>query len=66
MVVSPAVLAHDVSARAGDYHREYSLHGSYSLCESERSDVISVLKSSIEYSFVFLECLMEPVILINS
>ena len=35
------------------YHREYSADGSYSLFQFEGSDVISVLKNSIEYSFVF-------------
>ena len=33
------------------------LDGSYSLFQFERSDVISVLKNSIEYSFVFFKCL---------
>ena len=36
-----------------NYHREYSLYGSYSLFQFEGSDVISVLKNSIEYSCVF-------------
>ena len=41
------------------YHREYSPYGSYSLFKFEGSDVISVLKHSIEYSFVFCKCLLE-------
>ena len=41
-----------------NYHREYSPYGSYSLFLFERSDVISVLKNSIEYSFVFFKCLL--------
>ena len=41
-----------------DYHREYSSYGSYSLFQFEGSDVISVLKNSIEYSFVFFKCLL--------
>ena len=36
-----------------NYHREYLPDGSYSLLQFERSDVISVLKNSIEDSFVF-------------
>ena len=40
-----------------NYHREYSPYGSYSLFQFERSDIISVLKNSIEYSFVFFKCL---------
>ena len=43
-----------------NYHREYSSYGSYSLLQIERSDVISVLKNSIEYSFVFFKCLGKP------
>ena len=43
-----------------NYHREYSPYGSYSLFQFEGSDVISVLKNSIEYSFVFFKCLFEP------
>ena len=41
-----------------NYHREYSPYGSYSLFQFEGSDVISVLKNSIEYSFVFFKCLL--------
>ena len=41
-----------------NYHREYSPYGSYSLFQFQRSDVISVLKNSIEYSFVFFKCLL--------
>ena len=40
-----------------NYHREHSPYGSYSLFQFEISDVISVLKNSIEYSFVFFKCL---------
>ena len=40
-----------------NYVREYSPDGSYSLFQFERSDVISVLKNSIEYSFAFFKCL---------
>ena len=42
-----------------NYHREYSPGDSCSLFQFERSDVISVLKNSTEYSFVFLKCLFE-------
>ena len=42
-----------------NYHREYSSYGSYSLFQLEGSDVISVLKNSIEYSFVFFKCLVK-------
>ena len=31
----------------------------YSLSQFERSDLISVLKNSMEYSFVFFKCLSE-------
>ena len=41
-----------------NYHREYSPYGSYSLFQFEISDVISVLKNSIEYSFVFFKRLV--------
>ena len=41
-----------------DYQREFSPYGSYSLCQFEGSDIISVLKNSIEYSFVFLKLLL--------
>ena len=41
-----------------NYHREYSPYGSYSLFQFEGSDVISVLKNSIEYSFVFFKCVL--------
>ena len=40
-----------------NYHKEYSPCGSYPLFQFERSDVVSVLKNSIEYSFVFNKCL---------
>ena len=36
-----------------NYHREYSSYGSCSLFQFDGSDVISVLKNSIEYNFVF-------------
>ena len=36
----------------------YQSDGSYSLFQFERSDVISVLKNSIEYSFVFFKRLL--------
>ena len=42
-----------------DYHREYSLNGLYFLFQFDRSYVISVLKNSLEYSFVFVKCLIE-------
>ena len=48
-----------MTSDSSNYHREYSPYGSYSLFQFERSDVISVLKSSIEYSFVFFKCLLE-------
>ena len=47
----------DAKERAPNYHREYSPDGSYSLFQFEGSDVISVLKSSVEYSSVFFKCL---------
>ena len=33
-------------------------YGEYSLFQFEGSDVISVLKNSIEYNFVFFKCLL--------
>ena len=42
-----------------NYHREYSPYGSYSLFQCEESDVISVLKNSIDYTFVFFKCLLK-------
>ena len=45
--------------RPSNYHREYSPYGSYSLFQFEGSDVISVLKNSTEYSFVFVKCLLK-------
>ena len=39
-------------------HREYSPYGSCSLFQFEGFDIISVLKNSIEYSFVFFKCLL--------
>ena len=44
------------------YHREYSPYASYSPFQFEGSDVISVLKNSIEYSFVFFKCLLEALV----
>ena len=43
-----------------NYHREYSPYGSYSLFQFEGSDVISVLKNSTEYSFVFFKVAVGP------
>ena len=42
-----------------NYHREYLPYGSYSLFQFERSDIISVLKNLIEYSFAFFKCLLK-------
>ena len=36
-----------MTSGASNYHREYSLFGSYSLFQFEGSDVISVLKNSM-------------------
>ena len=49
----------EMTSHLSNYHREYSPYGSYSLFQFERSDVISVLKHSIEYSFVFFKCLLD-------
>ena len=38
-----------------------SIYGSYSLFQFEGSAVISVLKNSIEYSFVFFKCLLKRI-----
>ena len=42
-----------------NYHRECLNDGSYSLFQFERSNVIFVLESSAQYSFVFFKCLMD-------
>ena len=42
-----------------NHHREYSPYDSHYLFQFEGSDVISVRKSSIEYSSVFFKCLLE-------
>ena len=47
----------EMTSDPSNYHREYSPYGSYSLFQFEISDVISVVISSIEYSFVFFKCL---------
>ena len=49
----------EMTSDPSNYHREYSPYGSYSLFQFERSDVISVLKNSREYSFVFFKCLID-------
>ena len=41
-----------------NYHKEDWPDSSCSIFQFERSEVISVLKSSIEYSFVFFKCLL--------
>ena len=46
-----------MTSDSSDYHRECSSYASYSLFQFEGSDVISVLKNSTEYSFVFFKCL---------
>ena len=40
-----------------NHHREYLHNCPNSLFQFERSDVISVLKNSIEHIFVFFKCL---------
>ena len=42
-------------------HREYSPEGSHYLFQFKRSDVISVLKTSIVHRFVFFKCFSEPI-----
>ena len=37
------------------YHREYLPYGWYSIFQFEGSDVISVLKNSIEYGFALFK-----------
>ena len=44
----------EMMSDTSNYHREYSPYGSYFLFQFEGSDVISVIKNSIECSFVFL------------
>ena len=45
----------EMTSDPSNYHREYSPYGSYSLFQFEESDVIFVLKNSIQYSFVFFK-----------
>ena len=47
-----------MTCEPSNYHREYSSDGSYSLFQFEMSDVMSVLKNSTEYGFVFFKCLL--------
>ena len=49
----------EMTSDLSNYHREYSPYRSYSLFQLEGSEVISVLKNSIEYSFVFFKCLLK-------
>ena len=44
-----------MTSDTSSYNREYSADGSYSLFQFEGSDVISILRNLIEYSFVFFE-----------
>ena len=44
-----------MTSEPSNYHRKYSPDGSHSPFQSEISDVISVLKNSIEYSFAFFK-----------
>ena len=48
----------EMTSDPSNYHREHSPDGS-DLFQIERSDVISVLKKSLEYSFVFFKCLLK-------
>ena len=48
-----------------NYHRECLPYSSYSLFQFEGSDVISVLKNSIEYSFVFFKCLVRALYMVH-
>ena len=50
-------LREEMMSGPSNYHREYSPYGSYSLFQFKESDLISVLKNSVEYSFVFFKCL---------
>ena len=52
-------LSTEMTSDPSNYHRESLPDGSYSLFQFERSDVISVVKNSIEYSFVFFSMLTE-------
>ena len=51
------VLNTGIMSDHSNYQREYSPDGSFSPFELERSDVIPVLKNSLQYSFVFFKCL---------
>ena len=47
----------EMTSDTSNYHRKHS-HGQYSLFQFEGSDVIYVLRNSVEYSFVFFKCLL--------
>ena len=52
----------EMTSDPSSYHKEsspYTAYSSYSLFKLEESEVISVLKNLIEYSFVFFECLSD-------
>ena len=49
----------EMTSDPSNYHREYSPYSSYSLFQFEGSDVISGLKNTIEYNFVFFKCLLK-------
>ena len=51
----------EMTSDPSNYHREYSPYGWYSLFQFEGSGIISVLKNSTEYSFVFFKCLLEMI-----
>ena len=53
----------EMTSDPSNYHREYSSSGSFPpIFQFEGSDVISVLKNSIDYSFAFFKCLLLPTI----
>ena len=43
-----------MTSDSSKYHREYSPYGSYSPFHFEGSDVITVLKNSLEYNITYL------------
>ena len=53
------LLSIEMTSDPSNYHREYSTYSSNSVFQFEGSDVISVLKNSVEYSFVFFKYLFK-------
>ena len=60
LLFSVEFLRTEITPDPSNYHRQYSPKGLYSLSVSgfEMSDIISIFKTSIEYCFVIVKCLI--------